>query len=177
MPKIPERLLDAGLVLVNLLVRDLRIRDIVLQQRYGRFAVVHQVLQRIVALRGDRLRVNEFRPRASTVTTIPRRSPSPRHRHRRKRARSAAAAPCSAAVSPSPRRPAIRIASASCRTLPQPVRCQRLPVAADRDLDKRIIRIADHSARSTFPALRTLQFDQSAAAHHPHALRGARGPR
>ena len=56
-----ERLLDLGLVLENLLVRDLRIGNVVLQQRHGRLAVVHQVLQRVVALRGDRLLVEQFR--------------------------------------------------------------------------------------------------------------------
>ena len=56
-----ERLLDLGLVLENLLVRHLRIGNIVLQQRHGRLVVVHEVFQRIVALRRDRLFVNQFR--------------------------------------------------------------------------------------------------------------------
>ena len=56
-----ERLLDLGLVLENLLVRHLRIGNIVLQQRHGRLVVVHEVFQRIVALRRDRLFVNQSR--------------------------------------------------------------------------------------------------------------------
>ena len=56
-----ERLLDAGLVLEDLLVGDLRIGDVVLEQRHGRLAVIDQILQRIVALGRNGTRIDDLR--------------------------------------------------------------------------------------------------------------------
>ena len=171
-----ERLLDLGLVLEDLLVGDLRIRNIVLQQRHGRLAVVHQVFQRIVALRGDRLRVDQFRRMLldrhhQSFRCGRRRSRSclrecrPLRPIRAGRFRLSGSRSGNSLLNEglrSSRRAVFRLRRGLCRLR---------DVVSDRDLDERIVRIRRAASARRHPLRRAFQLDQPAAAHYHTSFR------